>query len=88
MWNFNDMSSRDALIEEAQTGLDYQDAREFLNEKIKRQFEEEKHHRYMDQVHIVIMRTLWDEMLDRGSQLLPKDVRMLADKLTDELEKL
>jgi hypothetical protein len=58
------------------------------NEEIARQFQEEAAIKRGTQMHIIIMRVLWDEMIDKGSQLLPKDVRMLADKLTDELEKL
>jgi len=59
-----------------------------LNDEIARQFREEARTKYFTQAHIIIMRTLWDEMIDKGSQLLPKDIRGLADRLTDELEQL
>lgn len=59
-----------------------------LSEKIDRQLRENALQRRNNHMHIAIMRTLWDEMCDKGNQLLPKDVRGLADKLVDELERL
>lgn len=59
-----------------------------LTEEIARQLKEDVRMSFFNKAHIVIMRTLWDEMLDKGNQLLPKDVRFLADKLADELEKI
>lgn len=57
------------------------------DEQITAQFKELEMIKRNTQMHIVIMRTVWDEMIDKGNQLLPKDVRALADKLADELEK-